>query len=722
MVVTLILLKMSNKLTTPLIVPEYQNGIVKTYTPNPTLGDIVEAAYTIDIKQILTSLGIINGSDGKPAIATANSCVLNGNDLFVSISSGNSQGIIKFPKYLSDPFFAKKNASLFSSAETDYVGMAVDSSGNLYSTEGSFLNNRVIRYAGANPASRAVIGNAGATSYFGNMVFDATGNLWVTDYQNNRVVVFDSANLGGTNTFHILNNLRGAIPVANTNGSLKTDATIKSLFSQPEGIDRDASGNIWIANNNDGNTGPKNDFTSIVKITPAFQLVILGSNNTDPTLAGANNSYSIYQVPASASGQPQLGGLQIDRSVGRIFVNEEIAGKGRWYDIASIANISTSDTNHIDIVSTNPGNGGIALVTAVIPNLYIKDTAADTGSEPDTTTNRPWESVDIWVRQSADKQTAFEKVIGGAPCFVYVRVHNAGISPGAGNEQLKVYWGKGGSGLGWPTPWTSNNIMGGDIGTQTVTVIQPGQETIFEFPWTAPNPTDYTAMFPSESDHFCLLARVETSPASPFGMTSPEGADLFQNVVKNNKIAWVNIHITPTAKGMAGIIASNYTAAVMHATVSFELLNEEGQSTDPGTGKLMILTQGSSLEKLREASANSGHISYLGEGRFEVLDIRDGINNLTLSPGEVVPFNVEYTPATEQKGYALRVVQNAEEGNIKKVVGGQTIIFGKVKGFPAPETTTKKSPYWWCLFLSIFTLLFFFLIKKGKKHKDKQVE
>jgi hypothetical protein len=62
--------------------------------------------------------------------------------------------------------------------------------------------------------------------------------------------------------------------------------------------------------------------------------------------------------------------LQIDRAAGRISVNEEIAGNGRGYDIATIAAIGTlTAVNNLDIVSTNPGNGGIALVNIDLPIL-----------------------------------------------------------------------------------------------------------------------------------------------------------------------------------------------------------------------------------------------------------------------------------------------------------------------------------------------------------------
>ena len=73
--------------------------------------------------------------------------------------------------------------------------------------------------AGNNYVSRVSMGNAGATSYFADLVFDAAGNLWASDYLNHRIVVFT----GGA--FRVLNNLVGAIPVANTNAALSANTT-----------------------------------------------------------------------------------------------------------------------------------------------------------------------------------------------------------------------------------------------------------------------------------------------------------------------------------------------------------------------------------------------------------------------------------------------------------------------------------------------------------------
>ena len=85
-----------------------------------------------------------------------------------------------------------------------------------------------------------------------------------------------------------------------------------------------------------------------------------------PSVAQSNTDFFIYQVPNltnDSGARPQYGGLQVDQAAGRIFVNEEIAGNGRGYDIAMIGAIGTSTAaNDLDIVSTSPGNGGIALV------------------------------------------------------------------------------------------------------------------------------------------------------------------------------------------------------------------------------------------------------------------------------------------------------------------------------------------------------------------------
>ena len=65
------------------------------------------------------------------------------------------------------------------------------------------------------------------------------------------------------------------------------------------------------------------------------------------------------------AGTGQLGGMQIDKTIDRIYVNDENNGAGMWFDIANIALTNDTYTNYrLNITSTNPGNGGIYLPTS----------------------------------------------------------------------------------------------------------------------------------------------------------------------------------------------------------------------------------------------------------------------------------------------------------------------------------------------------------------------
>ncbi len=267
----------------------------------------------------------------------------------------------------------------------DYTGLAFDAAGHLYTAEGSYGNNQIVRYtlpstnptgaaaAGDNYTAKTVIGNAGATSYFGDLTFDSSGNLWVADYQNSRVVAFDAANLGTTDTWHSVTDVAGSLSVANTTSGL-TGAT-GNLFAEPEGVAFDGTGssaNLWVGNNNDNGAGVLNPLTSLVEITKPLQNLILASSNDTAVSAAdikANNNVFVYQVPNNAdSSRPQFGGVAIDTSAGVLYANEEVAGDARAYTLSSIAATPLDPSGSLlAVTTTNPGNGGLALVTTSIP-------------------------------------------------------------------------------------------------------------------------------------------------------------------------------------------------------------------------------------------------------------------------------------------------------------------------------------------------------------------
>lgn len=343
-----------------LVVPEFGNGLVKTYMPTTAANIAVNPDYTINLSTLPNGLA----TAGSP-----NCVAMFGNDLFVSITAAN-QRIYKFPNYGQDPAASIANVSQITNAGNDYVGIAFDTSGNLFASEGSYLDTHLVKYTKAsNYATRIDLGNGGLTSYFANITFDSSGNLWATDYKNSRVVAILGGDLNSTNApFHALNT-----NVVNwtTNGGHTSNLTaslqalsVTKAFAKPEGIAFDSTGKLWIANNNDSGT---NAAPTLVGITTQMQSTVLLSSNTDvnPNLTNSIYGFKVYNMPSSVNGRGQFGGMQIDKSIDRIYVNEEISGSGIWIDIATIAD-TPNDFNAVklNITSTNPGNGGIYLAAS----------------------------------------------------------------------------------------------------------------------------------------------------------------------------------------------------------------------------------------------------------------------------------------------------------------------------------------------------------------------
>ena len=372
----------------------------------------------------------------------------------------------------------------------------------------------------------------------------------------------------------------------------------------------------------------------------------------------------------------------------------------------------------------------------------------DIGSEPNTTTTIAWDSRDIWVRQTNDGKTPGndipQKVLGGQPSYVYVRIRNKGITPTSGDEKIILYWAKASTGLGWPAPWDgSNNIPSpikgeqiGQIDLSSPNVIQPNTDGIVEFRWAGtPNPINYGG-----DEHFCLLARIVTSPApllftdpaltppfsyglteqlavtNPLGVTNPL---LISNVLNNNKIAWRNIHITGVAAKIrpGSIIVANYLSVRINAKINFELLNSQGNRVELGTDKLLIGAKGIALEQLNQTDFSRNSVEVLEDGQFSILDIENGIENIILEPGETLTLAVQYIPTEKTEGYVLRVKQFVQDGATSVLVGGQTFVDGKVKGFPVEiidektDETKNKYPSWlWILIILLIILIVGLLI------------
>jgi Secretion system C-terminal sorting domain len=425
-----------------LVVPEFGNNVVKTYVPNSATTMAVDPAFTITFNTL---------GNGLATAASPNCTAMFGSDLYVSLTVAN-QRIYKFPNYGTNPATAIANVSEITRAGNDYVGIAFDASGNLYASEGSYLNTQIVKYSGANLATRTVLGNGGGQSYFGNFTFDAAGNLWASDYYQNRLVVIPVASLSTTNApmKSLVNapavwNASGA-SLANTNAALSANA-VNYAFTSPEGVAFDSSGGLWVANNNDANSqgGLLNTSNAtLVRISTGLQATILAGTTTIATTSLLNNAngLKVWNVPNSASGRCQLGGMQIDRVTDRLYVNEQKSNSGLFFDISTINAINTTfATYQLNMVSTGSGNGGIFLAsnTQVLGTDSFENNSVKMSFYPNPSNG----NFDITASEKIETASAFD-VLGKEIGIEKVSENNFKLSnPVSGIYFVKVIFANG---------------------------------------------------------------------------------------------------------------------------------------------------------------------------------------------------------------------------------------------------------------------------------------
>jgi hypothetical protein len=381
-------------------------------------------------------------------------------------------------------------------------------------------------------------------------------------------------------------------------------------------------------------------------------------------------------------------------------------------------------------------------VTMPVPDLYSQDRSEDAGAEPDPSTLPMWQSQDIWLRQTQDAahasahmhQDAEYRSNPAKPNYVYVEVRNRGGASSSGTEQLSLYWAKAGSALSWPSSWDGTSYfdspantmsMGAPIGApQTMPVIAAGASVILEFPWMPPFPDAYSLPYLiGDKNHFCLLARITTSATAPYGMTFPETSDLYQNVQNNNNIVWKNIEVYNLDPSDAPeyTVVGNMTTDIMRSKFKFEVLDQNGVSGLLNKGKIKVEALGKLKEILKRNPPSGKGIESTGEGIFEVRMDGAVLDNITLQPKDMGAFIMNFIAGSADvtgKGFAVNFTQIENKNGTDHIIGGQTFVFGQVKGFgtsPSAAHAPILMWHWWYWILIILIVLLLFLWMMRKK-------
>ncbi|HKD68562.1 MAG TPA: NHL repeat-containing protein [Candidatus Binataceae bacterium] len=221
----------------------------------------------------------------RPFLNGMNASVVIGQPAFTASFPATTQSGLNFPWYVAQdsagklyvvdsganrvllfapPFFSHQNASVVI-GQADFVssapattqsglsfpaGVAVDKTGNLFVAERS--NNRILEFTpplstGMNAIT--VIGQLSFTSsvaattqsnlsFPAGLALDRAGDLFVADYSNNRVLEFKPPFLAG---------MKASIVIGQTSFTSRTAAVTASGLSGPLGVALDAAGDLFVA-------------------------------------------------------------------------------------------------------------------------------------------------------------------------------------------------------------------------------------------------------------------------------------------------------------------------------------------------------------------------------------------------------------------------------------------------------------------------------------------
>jgi uncharacterized protein (TIGR03437 family) len=206
------------------------------------------------------------------------------------------------------------------------LGLAVDpSNGNLYTVD--YGNNRVLRYRApfANPGRiepDALYGQPNFTSRVANatgltagslsqpraVAFDPSGNLWVTDTGNHRILRFSASVLDST-TPPEADLVIGQPDFNSGRPNRSATGVTASGFDIPIGLAFDAQGNLYVSDSNN---------TRVLKFVAPFQP---GKTDTAAALVLGETNFTSRGVPQQASASTLAGpaGISLDAS-GRLYV------------------------------------------------------------------------------------------------------------------------------------------------------------------------------------------------------------------------------------------------------------------------------------------------------------------------------------------------------------------------------------------------------------------
>lgn len=322
-------------------------------------------------------------------------------------------------------------------------------------------------------------------------------------------------------------------------------------------------------------------------------------------------------------------------------------------------------------------------------DLFIRDSAEEFGDEPNVLSPYTWSSPDIWVRHQRDYNPEHQnpEYHPTNPNYIHIKIGNRGCGISSGNDQIKLYWSKAATSLGWDYHWVGNTFtngasMGNLIGTYDIPPIESNKEILLAVPWeNMPNPNDYEGIN-SEPWHFCLLSRI-ISNDDP--MTTPEIAQLGANVKNNNNIAQKNltiVDIDPNNVGqpIGGVVAvGNVLEEIRTYSIKFIPETKEIGKKIFEEAEVTIKLDETLLRVWSEGGKMGNNIKLVKDNKIIITGIDASLDNLKFNPNEIGTLNLEFNflvkEITAKDRFEYHVVQY--DNVTGKTIGGETYQINK---------------------------------------------
>lgn len=314
-------------------------------------------------------------------------------------------------------------------------------------------------------------------------------------------------------------------------------------------------------------------------------------------------------------------------------------------------------------------------------DVYIRDNSADTGVEPNLTTDIIWDSPDVWIRNKPDGKEEHENPYYTTEHFsavIYVRVHNNGKVRYNGGNWLHVYWALASTGIRSATwkgreLYNNRHVTGEALRAMHIDSIEPGESGIVQVNWSLPQ--DLMKNDNEVKHHFCILARIMNSSVDD--KYDPEGPIYF-DVKGDRQIAQKNVTVLnmQDARNGASVFVRNIYGDARSYSLEIRPRTEAGKRlfTDAKVSLEMSQPVFNAWDRGGRRAKNIAYVPAENPQRVEWLSSESRVENICLAGKEFDKVTLKLEPVASNLVFLNRTFDLIQRDAAGNIVGGETFV------------------------------------------------